>query len=232
MAGGVAISDDGSFGGGTSTGVTSRLEYTRIEHAGGAFLMGDDFAVAKEDEGSLWLRGVKDVSNVDVLSHVQIHNSGGQGLSLTGGDVNLKHLLLTGGVYKPLLRAFGGYIGTVAKSVLQRYPSDVSRSMVEVGGFEGGDTTFLTLENITAVAFDDAYDNRDPAPALLFSSGGAGIHVFDSLFHLGDGVTGQRVIDGIGIAGNEYHRHFKFRYVVQWFVCLFHRQPALFGCTQ
>ena len=40
--------------------------------------------------------------------------------------------------------------------------------MVEVGGFEGGDTTFLTLENITAVAFDDAYDNRDPAPALLF----------------------------------------------------------------
>ena len=70
--------------------------------------------------------------------------------------------------------------------------------MVEVGGFEGGDTTFLTLENITAVAFDDAYDNRDPAPALLFSSGGAGIHVFDSLFHLGDGVTGQRVIDGTG----------------------------------
>ena len=68
---------------------------------------------------------------------------GGQGLSLTGGDVNLKHLLLTGGVYKPLLRAFGGYIGTVAKSVLQRYPSDVSRSMVEVGGFEGGDTTFF-----------------------------------------------------------------------------------------
>ena len=46
--------------------------------------MGDDFAVAKEDEGSLWLRGVKDVSNVDVLSHVQIHNSGEQGLSLTG----------------------------------------------------------------------------------------------------------------------------------------------------
>ena len=55
VAGGVAISDDGfgSFGGGTSTGVTSRLEYTRIEHAGGSFLMGDDFAVAKEDEGSL-----------------------------------------------------------------------------------------------------------------------------------------------------------------------------------
>ena len=85
--------------------------------------------------------------------------------------MNLKHLLLTGGVYAPLLRAFGGYIGTVAKSVLQRYPSDVSRSMVEVGGFEAGDTTFLTLENITAVAFDDAYDNARPSPGVALFIG-------------------------------------------------------------
>ena len=146
-------------------------------------------------------------------------------------ECDLKHLLLT----EVFISRCCVRLVAISGRWLSRsfsYPSDVSRSMVEVGGFEGGDTTFLTLENITAVAFDDAYDNRDPAPALLFSSGGAGIHVFDSLFHLGDGVTGQRVIDGRGIAGNEYHRHFKFRYVVQWFVCLFHRQPALFGCTQ
>ena len=100
--------------------------------------------------------------------------------------------MVTGGVYATLVRAYGGYVGKLSKSVLQRYPSSESRSMVEVGGFEAGDTTFLTLENVTAIAFDDEMDSRDPAPALLFSSGGAKIHAVDSLFHLTDGTLGHQ----------------------------------------
>ena len=66
---------------------------------------------------------------------------------------------MTGGVYKTLVRALGGYTGKLWQSpfssVIRCSSQIVSRSMVEVGGFEQGDTTFLTLENVTAVAFDD-----------------------------------------------------------------------------
>lgn len=77
------------YGGATPTDNSGSLQYVQIRYPG-AFLTS---AEAGDDLNGLSLGGVGSGTTID---HVQIHNSGDDGIEVFGGTVNMKHIVITG----------------------------------------------------------------------------------------------------------------------------------------
>jgi len=77
------------YGGATSADNSGNLQYVQIRFPG-AFLTS---AAAGDDLNGLTLGGVGSGTTID---HIQIHNSGDDGVEIFGGAINLKHLVITG----------------------------------------------------------------------------------------------------------------------------------------
>jgi len=77
------------YGGATATDNSGTLQYVQVRYPG-AFLTS---ATAGDDLNGITLGGVGSATTID---HVQVHNSGDDGIEIFGGDVNLKYVVLTG----------------------------------------------------------------------------------------------------------------------------------------
>ncbi|MBI1187828.1 MAG: hypothetical protein GC206_10965, partial [Alphaproteobacteria bacterium] len=77
------------YGGNVSNDNSGSLQYVQIRYPG-AFLTS---AAAGDDLNGLTLGGV---GSGTVIDHVQVHNSGDDGIEVFGGTVNMKHVIITG----------------------------------------------------------------------------------------------------------------------------------------
>ena len=84
-----ATGRDALYGGATAADNSGTLRYVQIRYPG-AFLTS---AAAGDDLNGLSLGGVGSATTID---HVQIHNSGDDGIEIFGGTVGLKNIAITG----------------------------------------------------------------------------------------------------------------------------------------
>jgi hypothetical protein len=134
------------YGGCLVEDTTGVLQYVRIEHAGMSYGSGPT--------AGLSLLGV---GSGTVLDHVQVHGSLGDGLYLSGGNVNLRHILLTGNLGAGLHwdhgwggNAFGGSVQFLQVQV----PVDGGDAILGsnlVGQPNAGPRSEPELYNVTAV---------------------------------------------------------------------------------
>ena len=110
------------YGGNTPTDNSGRIRYVQIKYSGFEISPGNELQ-------GLTMAGVGSGTTVD---HVQIHNSSDDGIEIFGGNVNLRHLVITGADDDGLDTDTGWRGGAQFGIVTQRPPNATSRS----AGFE------------------------------------------------------------------------------------------------
>ncbi len=110
------------YGGNTPTDNSGRIRYVQIKYSGFEISSGNELQ-------GLTMAGVGSGTTVD---HVQIHNSSDDGIEIFGGNVNLRHLVITGADDDGLDTDTGWRGGAQFGIVTQRPPNSTSRS----AGFE------------------------------------------------------------------------------------------------
>ena len=110
------------YGGNTAADNSGRIRYVQIKYSGFEISPGNELQ-------GLTMAGVGSGTTVD---HVQIHNSSDDGIEIFGGNVNLRHLVITGADDDGLDTDTGWRGGAQFGIVTQRPPNATSRS----AGFE------------------------------------------------------------------------------------------------
>ena len=110
------------YGGNTPTDNSGRIRYVQIKFSGFEISSGNELQ-------GLTMAGVGSGTTVD---HVQIHNSSDDGIEIFGGNVNLRHIVITGADDDGLDTDTGWRGGAQFGIVTQRPPNSTSRS----AGFE------------------------------------------------------------------------------------------------
>ena len=110
------------YGGNSPTDNSGRLRYVQIKFSGFEISTGNELQ-------GLTMAGVGSGTTVD---HVQIHNSSDDGIEIFGGNVNLRHIVITGADDDGLDTDTGWRGGAQFGIVTQRPPNSTSRS----AGFE------------------------------------------------------------------------------------------------
>lgn len=110
------------YGGNTPADNSGRIRYVQIKYSGFEISAGNELQ-------GLTMAGVGSGTTVD---HVQIHNSSDDGIEIFGGNVNLRHLVITGADDDGLDTDTGWRGGAQFGIVTQRPPNSTSRS----AGFE------------------------------------------------------------------------------------------------
>ena len=110
------------YGGNSPADNSGRIRYVQIKYSGFEISSGNELQ-------GLTMAGVGSGTTVD---HVQIHNSSDDGIEIFGGNVNLRHLVITGADDDGLDTDTGWRGGAQFGIVTQRPPNATSRS----AGFE------------------------------------------------------------------------------------------------
>jgi len=111
-----------SYGGNTPADSSGRLRYIQIKFSGFEISPGNELQ-------GLTMAGVGSGTTVD---HIQVHNSSDDGIEIFGGNVNLRHIVITGADDDGLDTDTGWRGGAQFGIVTQRAPNSTSRS----AGFE------------------------------------------------------------------------------------------------
>jgi len=133
----------GAFGGSDESHDCGRLEYVRIEHAGGtASALNDTFVPA----AGLTFAGC---GRNTVVDHVQVHRSS-DGLGLIGGSVPILHALITDPNEDGIEWA-AGYRGLIQFAIVQTFPgsSGAIKGNREEGEFAGDPESEPAVFNVT-----------------------------------------------------------------------------------
>jgi hypothetical protein len=110
------------YGGNTPTDNSGRLRYVQIKFSGFEISPGNELQ-------GLTMAGVGSGTTID---HIQVHNSSDDGIEIFGGNVNLRHIVITGADDDGLDTDTGWRGGAQFGIVTQRPPTSTSRS----AGFE------------------------------------------------------------------------------------------------
>lgn len=111
-----------SYGGNTPSDDSGRLRYIQIKFSGFEISSGNELQ-------GLTMAGVGSGTTVD---HIQVHNSSDDGIEIFGGNVNLRHIVITGADDDGFDTDTGWRGGAQFGIVTQRPPTATSRS----AGFE------------------------------------------------------------------------------------------------
>ncbi len=158
------------YGGATPTDSSGSLRYVQIRYPG-AFLTS---AAAGDDLNGLTLGGV---GSGTVIDHVQVHNSGDDGIEVFGGTVNMKNIVLTGTV-DDSLDYDDGWQGAVQYLVIRQTAiSGGPDRMVEASNRSGsstGNTIFTnpTIANFTMIGLPTNSANSTIRGIELNATGG------------------------------------------------------------
>ena len=110
------------YGGNTPADNSGRVRYVQIKYSGFEISAGNELQ-------GLTLGGVGSGTTID---HIQVHNSSDDGIEIFGGNVNLRHIVITGADDDGLDTDTGWRGGAQFGIVTQRAPNATSRS----AGFE------------------------------------------------------------------------------------------------
>jgi hypothetical protein len=158
------------YGGATPTDNSGTLRYVQIRYSG-AFLTS---AEAGDDLNGLTLAGVGSGTTID---HVQVHNSGDDGVEIFGGAVNLKNLVITGAL-DDSLDYDDGWTGALQFLVIRQ--SQITGGpdrLVEASNIRRastGDTLFTnpTISNFTMIGVPTNSNNGNLNGIEMNATGG------------------------------------------------------------
>ncbi|MEZ5995742.1 MAG: hypothetical protein R3C25_08300 [Hyphomonadaceae bacterium] len=144
----VATGRQALYGGATGDDNSGRLAYLQIRYPG-AFLTS---AAAGDDLNGLTLGGVGSGTQID---HVQIHNSGDDGIEIFGGGVRMRHVVITGAT-DDSLDCDEGWTGKVQFLIVEQGPGTDHDRVVECSNrrvSSTGDTLFTNpqVANFTMI---------------------------------------------------------------------------------
>lgn len=143
-----ATGSNALYGGATPTDNSGTFSYVQIRYPG-AFLTS---ASAGDDLNGLTLGGVGSGTTID---HVQIHNSGDDGIEIFGGTVNMKYVVITGAL-DDSLDCDEGWQGKVQFVAVRQSPLSGTDRIVEcsnrtVASSGGTLNTNPTIANFTFI---------------------------------------------------------------------------------
>ena len=119
----VATGTQALYGGATADDNSGRLSYLQIRYPG-AFLTS---AAAGDDLNGLTLGGVGSATQID---HIQVHNSGDDGIELFGGTARMRHIVITGAV-DDSLDYDAGWTGMLQFAIIVQGPDTDRDRLVE-----------------------------------------------------------------------------------------------------
>lgn len=144
----VATGSQALYGGATANDNSGRISYLQIRYPG-AFLTS---AAAGDDLNGLTLGGVGSATQLD---HIQVHNSGDDGIELFGGTARMRHIVITGAV-DDSLDYDAGWQGLLQFAIIVQGPDTDRDRMVEASNLRVSSTgddlmTNPTISNFTFV---------------------------------------------------------------------------------
>jgi len=137
------------YGGSNNADNSGTLQYVRVQHSGFQILPGNE------------LNGITfaGVGNGTTVNHIQVHNSSDDGVEFFGGNVNVKHLVLTGND-DDSIDTDQGYNGHIQFAIVTQRATGGDRiieaSMAALA--TGNPRSRPTLSNFTFIARDGGGD--------------------------------------------------------------------------